>query len=275
MISVSVVGWDSADGFNRLNNWNFSSIAQPGLNGRSIDVNRGKVLSGSSAMNFLCYDRASAAEYDAWGELGSPGWNWDTMIHGMTGSENFTSNDGDVHGRSGPIKSTHNRIVPDALKQWQSTVGKLGVPINDGGSLGGSPVGVMFQPTNIDVTNYTRSYSANSYLPKAGPNLSVRTNAHVVKALFSQSNGLAATGVALDNGSTILARKEVILSAGSIHSPKLLELSGIGQSAVLPKAGVKKPLHLPGVGENYQDHIHTSNTYRLKEGYESFDPMTF
>ncbi|EWG51694.1 hypothetical protein FVEG_10595 [Fusarium verticillioides 7600] len=257
--------------------WNFSSIAQPGLNGRSISVNRGKVLGGSSAMNFLCYDRAASAEYDAWSELGSPGWNWDTMINGMKKSENFTGNDGDVHGRSGPISSTYNRIVPDVLKPWQSTVNKLGVPINDGGSLGGSPVGVMFQPTNIDVTNYTRSYSANSYLPKAGSYLKVKTNAHVAKVLFSskKSKGLVATGVALQDGSMIKALREVILSAGSIQSPGLLEMSGIGQTKVLAKAGVKKLLNLPGVGENYQDHLRTSNTYILKEGYESFDQMIF
>ncbi|KAF5723993.1 GMC oxidoreductase [Fusarium mundagurra] len=257
--------------------WNFSSIAQPGLNGRSISVNRGKVLGGSSAMNFLCYDRAASAEYDAWSELGSPGWNWDTMIYGMKKSENFTGNDGDVHGRSGPISSTYNRIVPDVLKPWQSTVSKLGVPVNDGGSLGGNPVGVMFQPTNIDVTKYTRSYSANSYLPKAGPNLKVKTGAHVAKVLFSskKSKGLVATGVALQDGSTIKARREVILSAGSIQSPGLLEMSGIGQAKVLAKAGVKQLLNLPGVGENYQDHLRTSNTYILKEGYESFDQMIF
>ncbi|CAG1973943.1 unnamed protein product [Fusarium graminearum] len=257
--------------------WNFSSIAQPGLNGRSISVNRGKVLGGSSAMNFLCYDRAASAEYDAWSELGSPGWNWQTMIHGMKKSENFTGNDGDIHGRSGPISSTYNRIVPDVLKPWQSTVNKLGVPINDGGSLGGKPNGVMFQPTNIDVTNYSRSYSANSYLPKAGSNLKVKTNVHVAKVLFSsdKSKGLTATGIALQDGSTIKARKEVILSAGSIQSPGLIEMSGIGQASVLANAGIKKILDLPGVGENYQDHLRTSNTYILKEGYESFDPFIF
>ncbi|KAF5963889.1 alcohol oxidase [Fusarium bulbicola] len=257
--------------------WNFSSIAQPGLNGRSISVNRGKVLGGSSAMDFLCYDRAASAEYDAWSELGSPGWNWDTMIDGMKKSENFTGNDGDVHGRSGPISSTYNRIVPDVLKPWQSTVNKLGVPINDGGSLGGNPIGVMFQPTNIEVTNYTRSYSANSYLPKAGPSLKVKTNAHVAKVLFSsnKSKGLVATGVALQDGSTIKARREVILSTGSIQSPGLLEMSGIGQAEVLARAGIKQLLDLRGVGENYQDHLRTSNTYILKEGYESFDQMIF
>ncbi|KAM0372167.1 hypothetical protein ACHAPK_004739 [Fusarium culmorum] len=257
--------------------WNFSSIAQPGLNGRSISVNRGKVLGGSSAMNFLCYDRAASAEYDAWSELGSQGWNWETMIHGMKKSENFTGNDGDVHGRSGPISSTYNRIVPDVLKPWQSTVNKLGVTINDGGSLGGKPNGVMFQPTNIDVTNYTRSYSANSYLQKSGSNLKVKTNVHVAKVLFSsdKSKGLTAIGVTLQDGSTIKARKEVILSAGSIQSPGLLEMSGIGQTSVLANAGIKNILDLPGVGENYQDHLRTSNTYILKEGYESFDPFIF
>lgn len=228
-------------------------------------------------MNFLCYDRAASAEYDAWSELGSPGWNWQTMIHGMKKSENFTGNDGDIHGRSGPISSTYNRIVPDVLKPWQSTVSKLGVPINEGGSLGGKPNGVMFQPTNIDVTNYTRSYSANSYLPKAGSNLKVKANFHVAKVLFSpdKSKGLTATGVALQDGSTIKARKEVILSAGSIQSPGLLEMSGIGQTSVLANAGIKKILDIPGVGENYQDHLRTSNTYILKEGYESFDPFIF
>ncbi|KAF5696590.1 alcohol oxidase [Fusarium globosum] len=240
--------------------WNFSSIAQPGLNGRSISVNRGKVLGGSSAMNFLCYDRAASAEYDAWSELGSPGWNWDAMIHGMKKSEKFTGSDGDVHGRSGPISSTYNRIIPDVLKPWQSTVNKLGVPTNDGGSLGGNPVGVMFQPTNIDVTNYTRSYSANSYLPKAGLNLKVKTNAHVAKVLFSsskKSKGLVATVVALQDGSTMKARREVILSAGSIQSPGLLEMSGIGQAE----------RELPRPPSNLQ-YIHP-------EGYESFDQMIF
>jgi choline dehydrogenase-like flavoprotein len=255
--------------------WNFSSVAQTGLNGRSISVNRGKVLGGSSAMNFLCYDRAAAAEYDGWGELGSPGWNWNTMIHGMVKSENFTGNDGDIHGRTGPIKSTYNRIIPDAIKSWKTVVNKLGIPINDKGSLGGKPVGVMFQPTNIDVTNYTRSYSANSYLPKAGPNLHIRDNTQVAKVLFSQGKSLVATGVVLTSGSIIKARKEVILSAGSIQSPGLLEASGIGQHGVISKAGIKVLVNLPGVGENYQDHIRTSNTYRLKKGYESFDPMIF
>lgn len=255
--------------------WNFSSIAQSGLGGRKIDVNRGKVLGGSSAMNYLCYDRASSAEYDAWGELGSTGWNWKAMINAMTKSENFTGKDGDIHGDRGPIKTTYNRIVPKVLETWKPSVNKLGIPINDGKSLGGKPIGVMYQPTNIDTTNWSRSYSASTYLRSRPENLIIKTNTHVARVLFSSKKPLSATGVLLQNGVTINARKEVILSAGSIQSPGLLELSGIGQAAVLKKAGIKQLLDLPGVGENYQDHIRVSNTYRLKPGYESFDPLIY
>jgi len=257
--------------------WNFTTTPQKGLGGRSVPVNRGKVLGGSSAMNYLCYDRAAAAEYDVWNELGSHGWNWKTMIRAMTKSENYTAkDDGDVHGRSGPIRSTYNKVVFDTLRTWQPTVSKLGVPINDGGSLGGNPIGVMFQPTNIDETHYTRSYSANSYLPLAGKNLIVRSQAQVVKIVLKEQVGkLSATGVTLADGTSISARKEVILSAGTIQSPGLLELSGIGQVAVLKAAGITPLLDLPGVGENLQDHIRTSNTYRLKPGLDSFDSLIY
>jgi len=250
--------------------WNFTTVAQPKLENRTVDVNRGKVLGGSSALNYLCYNRAAVAEYDAWGELGSPGWNFDKMITAMVKSENFTGNDGDRHGRSGPIRSTYTRIKPDFLSTWQPTLSKLGVPVNDGGSEGGNPIGVMFQPTNIDVTHWNRSYSANSYLPLAKSNLEVRTNSQVARIEFAPAQpgpaGRAkATGGVLNDGTKIAAAKEVILSSGSIGSPGLLELSGVGAAKVLKAAGIAQVIDLPGVGENYQDHIRLSNTYRLKD----------
>jgi choline dehydrogenase-like flavoprotein len=256
--------------------WNFTSIEQPGLDGRKIDVNRGRVLGGSSAMNYLCYDRASSPEYDAWGQLGSSGWSWSSMIAAMVKSEKYTDvSDGDVHGTSGPIRTTYNRIIPAVIERWQATMSKLGVPISDGKSLGGNNVGAMFQPTNIDTTNWSRSYSANSYLKTRRPNLTVKTETTVARVLFSTRTPITATGVALQDGTTITARKEVILSSGSIQSPGLLELSGIGQAAVLKKAGINQLIELPGVGENYQDHLRLSNTYRLKPGFESFDPLIY
>ncbi|KAH7012441.1 choline dehydrogenase [Microdochium trichocladiopsis] len=257
--------------------WNFTTVKQSSLDGRSISVNRGKVLGGSSAMNYLCYDRASAPEYEAWAELGNPGWGWNTMVKAMTKSENFTGTDKDRHGRNGPIQNYYNRVVYPVLRFWQPAVSKLGINVNDHDSMGGDPIGVGLQPTNIDTKKNTRSYSASSYLPLAGKNLVVRTNTQVAKVnlVKLKDSEYKATGVALPGGEVIRARKEVIISAGSVQSPGLLELSGFGQPAVLKAAGVTPLVNLPGVGENYQDHIRLSNTYRLKDGIDSFDNLIF
>ena len=257
--------------------WNFTTVPQASLDGLSIGVNRGKVLGGSSAMNYLCYDRASAPEYDAWGELGNGGWSWNTMINAMTKSENFTGQDNDRHGYTGPIRNYYNRVIYPVLQFWQPAVSKLGVNVNDHHSMGGEPIGVMFQPTNIDTTKHTRSYSASSYLPLAGSNLVVKTNTQVAKVnlVKCKASAYQASGVTLASGQIINARKEVILSTGSVQSPGLLELSGVGQPAVLKAAGVTPLVDLPGVGENYQDHIRVGNTYQLKDGIESFDNLIF
>ncbi|KAF6807429.1 choline dehydrogenase [Colletotrichum plurivorum] len=257
--------------------WNFTTVDQAGLGERKIGVNRGKVLGGSSAMNYLCYDRAAAREYDAWGEMGSDGWTWDAFFEAMTKSENFTGSDRDSRGRSGPIRNTYNRVIYDVLNTWQPAGRELGLPINEGGNMGGNPIGIMFQGTNIDSSDYTRSYSANSYLPLAGANLVVKTDTRVEKANLRKDckGGYVATGVTLLDGTVINATKEVILSAGSVQSPGILELSGIGQPAVLEAAGITPLISLSGVGENYQDHIRTSNVYRLKDGFDSFDSLIF
>ncbi|EQB43780.1 GMC oxidoreductase [Colletotrichum gloeosporioides Cg-14] len=257
--------------------WNFTTVDQSGLGGRQILVNRGKVLGGSSAMNYLCYDRASSPEYESWAEMGSEGWTWDVMIDAMTKSENFTGSDKDTRGRIGPIRNTYNRVIYDVLNTWQPAGSELGLPINAEGNMHGNPIGIMFQGTNINNVDYSRSYSANSYLPLAGSNLVVQTSAQVVKVNLEKvyETEYVATGVTLGDGSVINATKEVILSAGSVQSPGLLELSGIGQTAVLEAAGVAPLVDLPGVGENYQDHIRTSNVYRLKDGIDSFDNLIF
>jgi choline dehydrogenase-like flavoprotein len=199
------------------------------------------------------------------------------MINAMTKSENFTGQDNDRHGYTGPIRNYYNRVIYPVLQSWQPAVSKLGINVNDHNSMGGNPIGVMFQPTNIDTTKNTRSYSASSYLPLAGRNLVVKTNTRVAKVNMVKCRGGAyqATGVTLAGGQTITAREEVIVSAGSVQSPGLLELSGIGQPAVLKAAGINPLIDLPGVGENYQDHIRMSNTYELKDGIDSFDNLIF
>ncbi|TDZ15952.1 Dehydrogenase citC [Colletotrichum orbiculare MAFF 240422] len=256
--------------------WNFTTVPQTHVNDRVFTVNRGKVLGGSSALNLMSYDRSAAVEYDSWEALGNDGWNWETMIAAMKKSENFTGINTDTYGSAGvgdggPVKAVINRIIPEHQESWIPTMNALGIKTNLE-SLGGNPLGVMYQPSSIDATHYNRSYSANAYVPIAGSNLEILSDTVVTKInLEAVGSEQQATGVTLQNGTIIGASKEVILSAGTIQSPGLLELSGIGQASVLEAAGVGQIIDLPGVGENLQDHLRIQSSYQLKPEYTSFD----
>lgn len=260
--------------------WNFTTVPQVNVNNRVLGAARGRVLGGSSALNLMTYDRASKSEYDAWEDLGNPGWNWKNMVAYMKKSENFTGANTATYGSAGvgltgPVKAVVNRYIPEQQDLWIPTLQGLGVPKNLE-SLGGDPLGVMWQPSSIDSTHYNRSYSANAYLPVAGSNLIVLTNT-VVSRVNLQTSGKkqVATGVTLSTGDIITATKEVILSAGSIQSPGLLERSGIGQASVLSAVGLTQKVNLPGVGENLQDHLRIQSSYQLKPNYTSFDILRY
>ncbi|KAM0193359.1 hypothetical protein ACHAPA_004453 [Fusarium lateritium] len=260
--------------------WNFTTTPQPGANNRVLPVNRGKVLGGSSALNLMTYDRAAAAEYDSWEALGNAGWNWKTMIKAMTKAETFTGKNTATYGSkgvgdSGPVKAVINRLIPKHQESWIPTLNKLGVRKNLE-SLGGDPLGVMYQPSSIDPSHYNRSYSANAYVEISGPNLEIladSTVANVNMTTPSSKKKSVATGVTLQDGTYIKARREVVLSAGSIQSPGLLEQSGIGSKSVLEAAGIKQIIDLPSVGENLQDHLRVMTSYQLKKEFTSFDVL--
>jgi choline dehydrogenase-like flavoprotein len=247
--------------------WNFTTTPQPALNSRQVNLTRGKVLGGSSALNYLVWNRASAPEYDVWETVGNPGWDWDSMLLMMAKSENFTGIDSQDYGHigrgtQGPIHNVVERYRTEQVQAWVPTLESLGLSHNLE-SLGGSPIGAMLQPSSINPDNNTRSYSANSYVPQVGPNLALLLSTRVAKINLETSNkdmksrrssegSVVATGVTLQDGSVITAREEVILSAGSIQSPGILELSGAGQKDVLDAVGIKQIIDLPGVGENFQ-----------------------
>lgn len=254
--------------------WNFTTVAQPDAAGRKFNINRGKVLGGSSALNLMTWDRGAKADYDAWEELGNEGWNWENFITAMEAVETFQPDpryDGDGVGYDGPIHSAINRIIPPHQEGFIPALESLGVPENKA-SLSGDPLGVMTQPSNIRASNYTRSYSP-TYLSIAGPNLHVRTNTTVSRlSICDSEDGLVANGVYIGD-EFIEATQEVILSAGSVQSPQLLELSGIGQEDVITAAGIEHIHSLPGVGENLQDHLRIQTSYYLKDQYWSFDDV--
>ncbi|KAL8359219.1 hypothetical protein RB601_007985 [Gaeumannomyces tritici] len=273
--------------------WNLTSVEQAELGGRKITHPRGRILGGSSALNLMVWDHGSVQEYDAWEELGNPGWNWGSMYPAMLRAHNFTRFPGTYGdegvGFGGPVQTTIPPTQPESMRLFfAQTFNAAGVPSNPE-SLGGNPIGAMRQPRTIDARTWTRSTSASGYLPLAGPNLKVQANSPVAKLDLRRRGAagpraardkespplLEASGVTLADGTRLRARREVVLAAGAFHSPALLEASGIGQAGVLAAAGVPQLLELPGVGENLQDHILVNNVYQLADGFKSLDQIRY
>ncbi|KAK7530360.1 alcohol oxidase [Phyllosticta citribraziliensis] len=266
--------------------WNLTTVPQARLDGRSVTQPRGRVLGGSTALNLMVWDRAAAAEYDVWAQPAfgdDAGWGWESLYDAMLRAENFTRpEEAGVYGDEGvayggPVQTVINRYVPEQQLAFVPTMVNLGAPLNLE-SLDGNPLGAGRQPSTLRPSDYSRSY-ATAYLPLAGSNVDVLTEATVATVLFEDeknSDGeLVASGVTLADGSVIKARAEVILSAGSLKSPQILESSGIGNSSILSAAGIQTLLELPGVGENLQDHVKVQSVYRLKANYSSFDRIRY
>ncbi|KAK9417645.1 putative short-chain dehydrogenase protein [Seiridium unicorne] len=201
---------------------NRTTIPQASASNRILSVPMGKVLRGSSALNFMLWNRASVAEYDAWGSESFTNLN-------------LTEAGFAVRRTQGPIHTTLSRYVPE------------------------------------------NELFANSYLPQAGPNLEVLVNIRVARVNVKETadGGFTTTSITFEDTTIIQARKEVIISAGSLQSPGLLELSGIGQKEVLDVAGIEQLIDLPSVGENLQDHLQVQLVCQLKEGHTSLDQLIY
>ncbi|KAF9895282.1 hypothetical protein FE257_000185 [Aspergillus nanangensis] len=261
--------------------WQFETTDQPGLAGRKLPCPRGKVLGGTSALNFMAWNRGNREDYDAWRELGNVGWGWEDVLPSFQKSETFHPPDdahqqryhsrylADVHGLDGPLHTTHIREYGPSHGFWHATLGNLGVDTSPD-SLRGSNIGAWNMVCTLDPTTQTRSYSASAYyLPVADrPNLVVLCEAQVLEVVIERDEHglLAATGVCVAVDQDILTvpvSKEVIVCAGTIQSPQLLELSGIGAKAVLEPAGILIKVDNPNVGENLQDHLMTATIFEV------------
>jgi choline dehydrogenase-like flavoprotein len=254
--------------------WNLTTIPQVYAGNRSIRMTRGKVLGGSSALNLMVWDRGAKPDYDAWENLGNPGWNWRNIYRSMLKVENFTSSsEYGIQGvaQGGYIQTLINRIIPTHQLSFVPAVHILGIA-NNTESLNGHPVGVSRQPSNIRESDYSRSYSTR-YLEHANTNLVLRLNIRVARVNFNTQ--MKATGVTLEDGAIISSSKEVIISAGTFQSSGLLELSGIGNKNTLVNLGIQTRYHLPGVGENLHDHPRATASYILKPGFVGVDRLKF
>ena len=212
---------------NPKTDWSYQTENDPGLNGRSLVWPRGKVLGGSSSINGLLYVRGQAQDYDAWRQLGNPGWSWDDVLPLFMRSEGYDGGDDKVRGRSGPLSVADSVIDREIIDRWKDAAVSAGYKYNPDYN-GVDQEGVsQFQLT---MRNGRRCSSAVAYLnpAKARSNLTVLTRCAAKKLTFE---GKRATGVVVDyqgREQTISANKEVILAAGALASPQLLMVSGVG-----------------------------------------------
>ena len=235
-------------------NWNLYTEREPEMGGRRMFWPRGRMLGGSSSSNAMCYLRGHPADYDEWAALGNPGWSFDDVLPYFKRSENQERGPSPYHGTGGPLNVADLRS-PNRLTDVFVDAGvEAGLPFNKDFN-GENPEGVG--PFQVTQKNGRRCSTARGYLKpvRSRPNLTVITDAYATRVLFE---GNRAVGVECRHRGAVLragAKKEVILSAGAIQTPRLLMLSGVGDSQHLAEIGVEVRHHLPGVGQNLQDHL--------------------
>ncbi|KAG7444390.1 alcohol oxidase [Guyanagaster necrorhizus] len=262
--------------------WTFKTVPQENVAERQIGWERGKILGGSSAINFSVWTNPAKGDIDDWERLGNAGWNWQNFskylskaifITPPSGSSAQLERRGSLETwnlpKNGPLQVSFPRTLPDVDIRFHEALVNLGVP-NAPLPLDGDPHGTFFAANTLDPSSHSRSYSTNFYLRNSDrPNLSILLSAYATKVVFSDAEGdLTATGVEFvheDKSYVVRADKEVILCAGALKTPHLLELSGIGRPDVLKQAGIIQRLDLP-VGENVQEHVFVSLSYELKDG---------
>lgn len=248
-------------------NWRFETAPDPGMNGRRLYWPRGKTLGGSSSINGLIYIRGQREDYDHWAKLGNEGWSYRDVLPYFIRSEGNQRGSSAYHGGHGPLKVSDIGDKNDLIGAFIEGAQQIGVPCNDDFN-GATQEGVGYYQLNTH--KGLRCSAAQAYLKNAQnrPNLRVETNAHVTNLVFE---GRRAVGVDYLQGGvkkTARCRAEVLLTAGAIQTPQLLQLSGIGPAKLLSEFGIPVIQQLPGVGENLQDHL------QVRVNYECTKPIT-
>lgn len=249
---------------NSRTDWCFRTVAEPGLNGRSLAYPRGRVLGGCSAINGMIYMRGQARDYDLWRQLGNPGWAWDDVLGYFKKSEDMLAIEpGHHHGSGGEWRVESPRVSWEILDAFADAAEQAGLPkVNDFNRGNNEGVGYF----HVNQRRGFRWTTARGFLKPAREraNLTILTHAMAERLLLS---GRQAEGVVIEHeGERKMVRSdgEVILAAGAIGSPQLLQLSGVGPGDVLGEHGIPVAHELTGVGENLQDHLQIRCVYRVE-----------
>jgi choline dehydrogenase-like flavoprotein len=250
---------------------NYVSVPQPGLNGRTSPLYSGAVVGGGTVVNGMFFCRGSARDYDGWEKLGNPGWAWKDLLPYFKKSETFTpatkqlqqrfpiSSDLGPHGTDGPVESSFPNfqfhILDYFYRGWKSIDIELNPQPNNGRALG-----AFYAPLSLSYRNQSRCSSAVAHFrgePGKRPNYHLVTGHSVTKVLFNKNK--RATGVKFvsrkqtGTSHSVKAGREVIVAAGALRSPQILQVSGVGPKKLLSGLGIKVVEDLPGVGYNFHD----------------------
>ena len=250
---------------NPRTDWCYTIEPDPGLNGRTIGYARGKVLGGCSSINAMIYMRGQKSDYDHWASLGNRGWSWDDVLPVFKRSEDYQHGADDFHGVGGEMRVEEKRVSWEILNAWRDAAEEYGIPKIDEFNRGDNFGNAYFQ---MNQRGGRRWSGTKAFLRpiRHRSNLTVRVNAQVDRLVIERGDsGKRATGVVLaGTGELLKARREVILAAGAIGSPQILQCSGIGPEPLLRSHDIDVVHHLPGVGANLQDHLQVRTIFKVK-----------
>ena len=244
--------------------WAYETEPQEHVNGRKLFWPRGKMLGGTSSMNAMIYQRGNPADYDGWAALGNEEWGWEDVVPYFKKAQNQERGASKMHNVGGPLNVSDLRDINPLSNAFVDAAVQAGYPRNDDFNDGQQE---GFGPYQVTQKKGSRNSTAVAYLKPAlkRPNLTAETEALVTRLTFDETrcSGLVYT----QNGQTqpVIANKEVILCGGTINSPQILMLSGIGPADHLAEMGIDPILDLPGVGQNLQDHLAVMATWHSKE----------
>jgi len=245
-------------------NWMFDTEPDAHTGNRALPVPRGRVLGGSSSINGLVYVRGQAMDYDVWAQLGNRGWSYEDVLPYFRKSEHREGGgDPRFRGSGGPMNVADGRETDALLDNVMRAAESLGYPANADYN-GASQEGFGYFQTTMKRGRRVSTAKAFLHPAMTRANLTVETGAHALRVCF---DGQRASGVEIRQGAagrTIRASREVILAAGAVQSPQLLELSGVGQGDLLRTHGIAMVHELPGVGENLQDHYMARLSFRIR-----------
>jgi len=248
---------------NPRTDWRYKTSDEAGLNGRALSYPRGRVLGGCSSINGMIYMRGQREDYEGWAQMtGDPSWRWESVLETFKKSEDYFGGASDAHGAGGPWRVERQRLKWDVLETFAQAAQQTGIPATDDFNRGDN-TGVGY--FDVNQKHGIRWNASKGYLRPAVKrgNLTILTNAQTRRLMFENKRCAGIEFRLGDEPRMAKARREVILCAGAVNSPQLLELSGIGNADRLAKLGIAVVEDLHGVGENLQDHLQLRMAFRV------------